>query len=131
MSKTNLQDFFEAAGKWSCLAQCYIFAAMRLNNLVPTPKAIFETLYDAWVSEEGIDKEFFVNNPYKLCNIRVIKKDYEALPDDHVYRAVRFDYNGKSHFVLYFGNQLIYNSLGESQCFLKGKPTTIREIRGE
>lgn len=42
--------------------------------------------------------------------------------------AVRFDYNGHSHWVGYENGKLAYNSLAYSNCVEKGKPATARII---
>ena len=42
--------------------------------------------------------------------------------------AVRYDYNGHSHWVGYENGKLAYNSLESSACVKFGKPTTTRII---
>lgn len=139
-----LQDFFEQAGKYSCLAQCYIYAVldyMRLNNGY-RDVTMATTLLSAYNNCIGIDKEFFVENPVKLIKevfktvfekdveVDVVKRDittFKDLPFEQ-YSAVRFDYNGHSHWVLAKGQTQIYNSLSNSQCVRLGKPVTARVI---
>lgn len=41
---------------------------------------------------------------------------------------VRFEYNGKAHWVGVENGKIAYNSLKESTCVIKGKPTTARII---
>lgn len=101
-------------------------------------------LLSAYDSSSGIDKEFYVSDPVKLMtatarmlgkNIKVSveKKDINKLEDlpSVGYAAVRWDYNGKSHFCLVKNQRLMYNSLNTSQCCLNGKITTARLINIE
>lgn len=57
---------------------------------------------------------------------RDIKKLYEL--KDVEYCAVRFDYNGKSHWVGVSHGEVVYNPLSYSVCVDKGKPATARII---
>lgn len=139
----QLQDFYTAAGKWSCLAQDYIMAVLDVCD-VPgdvRPLVLSNNLIAAYDDETGIDKEFYVSNPIKLMEatasmlgkaikVSVSKKDISKLEDLPAvgYAAVRWDYNGNSHFALCKNQRLMYNSLKTSQCCLKGKITTARII---
>ena len=91
----------------------------------------------------GLKEEFFVEDPVHL--MKQSWKDYSGediypnvkkldLPNGLQdlktveYAAVRYDYNGHSHFVLMKYGLLEYNGLEDSQCFKYGKPTTARVI---
>ena len=139
----NLQTYFEAAGKWSCLAQDYILAVLDVCEVPEDVRDVVlsNAVLAVYESESGIDKEFYVSNPVKLMeatarmlgkNIKasVSKKDISKLEDLPAvgYAAVRWDYNGKSHFCLVKNQRLMYNSLTTSQCCLNGKITTARLI---
>lgn len=139
----NLQDFYTAAGKWSYLAQDYILAVMDVCEVPEDVRDVVlsNAVLAAYESESGIDKEFYVSNPVKLMEatarmlgknikVSVTKKDISKLEDLPAvgYAAVRWDYNGNSHFALCKNQRLMYNSLKTSQCCLKGKITTARII---
>lgn len=140
---TNLQDFYVAAGKWSCLAQDYIMAVMDVCEVPEDVRDVVlsNAVLAAWESGSGIDKEFFVSDPIKLMEatarmlgksikVSVSKKDISSLTDlpSVGYAAVRWDNNGNSHFALCKNQRLFYNSLAQSQCCLKGKIATARII---
>lgn len=138
-----LQTFMERAGKWSCLAQDYALAVMDVCEVPEDvrPIVLCNVLLAAYEEKSGIDEEFYVSDPIKLMKatarmvgknikVSVSKKDITKLTDlpQVGYAAVRWDYNGKSHFCLVKNQRLMYNSLKESQCCLNGKITTARLI---
>lgn len=142
----NLQDFYVAAGKWSCLVQDYI---MTVLDVCEVPEDVRDVVLSnavlaAYEGQTGIDKEFFVSNPIKLMEstaamlgkkirVSVSKKDISKLDDlpSVGYAAVRWDNNDNSHYALVKNQRLFYNSLANSQCCLKGKITTSRIINIE
>ena len=82
-----------------------------------------------------LDDECTVLNPVKLMTgvserkYNVTKKDITSLDDlGGKWAAVRFDYNGNGHWVLFHGKEMVYNSLENSNCFKYGKMTTARII---
>ena len=137
---------YENAGKWSCLAQDYIYAVIdflspRLDDEMKI-NLLNTAILAAYIGKAGIDEEFYVSDPVKLMrktaaslgkNIEVsITKadisDFADIPNDGKYRAVRKSYNGKSHYALFRGNKLLYNSLKRSVCYENGKFDTMRVI---
>lgn len=137
-----LQDFLKSAGDYSCLAEDYIYAVLDKFGLAHDYRdvTLLTTLYTVYSKEIGVDKEFFVNDPVKLMKetakaifdkeikVNVVKQDittFKDLPFDK-YAAVRFDYNGHSHWVLSYNQQQIFNSMKNSQCVRLGKPVTAR-----
>jgi hypothetical protein len=147
MKSSSLQSYFINAGKWSCLAEDYIYAIV--DYLIQADEAtklniVNTALYAAFINKTGIDEEFFVSNPKlliektassigKQVNVSISKKDISSLKDlpEKGYAAVRFDFNGNSHFVLYKDRNLFFNGLEDSKCFKYGKMTTARIIEIE
>lgn len=147
MEANSLQSYFINAGKWSCLAQDYIYAVV--DFIIDADKltklnVLNTALLAAFINKVGIDEEFYVSNPKQLMertaasigkqiNASVIKQDVSSINDlpDKGYAAVRFDFNGNSHFVLYKDKTLLFNGLEDSQCFKYGKMTTARIIKIE
>lgn len=73
--------------------------------------------------------EFFERVTGRKINIEF--KDIKSLNDLKDYKckiAVRYDYNGYSHWVGVENCKIVYNSLEKSQCVEKGKPVTARII---
>lgn len=74
-------------------------------------------------------KQFFLN----VCGsaVEVEFRDIKSLSElSEIGRcAVRYDYNGKSHWVGVERGAIAYNSLKHSVCVEKGRPTTARIIR--
>lgn len=141
-----LQTMYESAAKYSCLAQDYIYSV--IDTLFPTADdeqklvMLNTALLLAYRNKIGIDEEFYVSDPVKLMKcvavsmhrnieVSVSKQDitkFDDIPNDGQYRAVRKSFGGHSHFALFRGNKLIYNSLTQSVCYLKGEFDTMRNI---
>lgn len=145
MKKSSIQTFYENAGKWSCLASCYIYAVIdelfsdvdmdaRMNILNTA-------LYASYVFKKGLDDEFTVYDPKTLMEnfassvgksikVNVVKKDIKSALELPLkgYAAVRFDFNGHSHFILFKDQKQYFNSLEFSNCVQNGKITTARLI---
>lgn len=139
----KLQDKLVIFGRWSCLAQCYIYKALwdKAEEVERTNKDFMEScinavLLAAFSDKTILDDECTVLNPVKLMkmtsglNYNVTKKDISSVKELPVdgWAAVRFDYNGNGHWVLFHGHTMVYNSLEDSKCFSYGKPTTARII---
>ena len=142
----HLQTWFKNAYDYSCLAQCYLYAIADHSKIGIKEKQLELFITSSLTLGYGIDDEFFVSDPVSLMTkswkefsdedvkVNVRKMDLkEGLSELKTipYAAVRFDYNGHSHYVLMKYGMLEYNSLEESNCFKYGKPTTARIIEFE
>ena len=126
----SLQDFFKSAGEGSCLALCYIRAALGKDA---TPQMMFDALYKA--AERNIinvKKDCFVEDAITLMKVAnpkkvysVIKKDVSSIAGIKL-GAVRYSYNGYSHWVLVENGKIAFNSIDDSQCVKYG---TVKEAR--
>ena len=126
----GIQDFFKSAGDGSCLALCYIRAALGKDA---TPQMFFDALWKA--AERNIisvKKECFVEDAIALMKVAnptkvysVIKKDVSSIAGIKL-GAVRYSYNGYSHWVLVEDGKIVFNSLENSQCVKYG---TVKEAR--
>ena len=126
----SLQDFFKSAGEGSCLALCYIRAALGKDA---TPQMMFDALYKA--AERNIinvKKDCFVEDAIALMKVAnpkkvysVIKKDVSSIAGIKL-GAVRYSYNGYSHWVLVENGNISFNSIDDSQCVKYG---TVKEAR--
>ena len=129
----GIQDFFKSAGNGSCLALCYIRAALGKEA---TPQMMVDALYKA--AERNIvnvKKDCFVEDAISLMKVAnptkvysVIKKDVSSISGIKL-GAVRYSYNGYSHWVLIEDGKVIFNSLEDSQCVKYGTPKEARLIR--
>lgn len=149
MARTNLklQDICEIFGKWSCLAQCYIYAALKdvatpeeLNNEDFINIAILSNLYMFFKNQDNLDEECTVLDANKLMyNVNgkkykvEEKNDITSLKDlENVPRAVvLFEYDDKGHSVYCEFGKIVFNSLRLSKCVTMGKPTAARIIKDE
>lgn len=139
----KLQDKYEVFGKWSCLAQCYIYAT--LHNKATEEERIpsfMEAMVDACLLQSFNDKKLLddectVLDAGELMHaidpdhkFRVTKKRIEKIQDLPLdkYACVNFEYNKHNHWVLFKGQSFLYNSLEDSQCFKYGKPVDARII---
>lgn len=137
-----IQTFMKQAGETACLAIDYLMAAYCIGENPPLycEAATVTALLGAYTTETGIDREFFVKDPVKLMELMDMKHKYSVTKKDITsfkdlplegFAAVRFDYNGHSHWVLAQNQEVFYDSLDNSVCRSKGKPTTARIIAYE
>ena len=126
----GIQDFFKSAGNGACLALCYIRAALGKDA---TPQMMIDALWKA--AERNIinvKKDCFVEDAISLMKVANPKKVYSVIKKDisSIARvklgAVRYSYNGYSHWVLVEDGKVIFNSLEDSQCVKYG---TVKEAR--
>ena len=128
----GIQDFFKSAGNGSCLALCYIKAALGKDA---TPQMMIDALYKA--AERNIinvKKDCFVEDAISLMKVAnpkrvysVVKKDISSISGIKL-GAVRYSYNGFSHWVLIEDGKIVFNSLEDSQCVKFGTPKEARLI---
>lgn len=128
----SIQSFFKSAGNGACLALCYIRAALGRDA---TPQMMFDVLWKA--AERNIvnvKKDCFVEDAIALMKVAnhtkvysVIKKDVSSIANIKL-GAVRYSYNGYSHWVLVEDGKVIFNSLDDSQCVKYGTPKEARLI---
>ena len=139
--KHAIQDKARAIGENGCLAFVYANIAETIMNegWVPSNYAcqlkLFADLFDAM--ESGLLKEdcyvldaekylHYLDNSHKY---KVTKKDISSLSEvANSMGAVRFDYNGKSHWVGFAMGQIVFDSLTDSVCRKYGKPTAARIV---
>lgn len=128
----GIQDFFKSAGNGACLALCYIRASLGKDA---TPQMMIDVLYKA--AERNIvnvKKDCFVEDAISLMKVAkptkvysVIKKDVSSITNIKL-GAVRYSYNGYSHWVLVEDGKIVFNSLDDSQCIKYGTPKEARFI---
>ena len=126
----GIQDFFKSAGEGSCLALCYIRAALGKDA---TPQQLFDALWKAADRNiVNVKKDCFVEDAIALMKVAkptkvfsVVKKDISSIANIKL-GAVRYSYNGYSHWVLVEDGKIIFNSLEDSQCVRYG---TAKEAR--
>ena len=126
----GIQDFFKSAGNGACLALCYIRAALGKEA---TPQMMIDALYKA--AERNIvnvKKDCFVEDAISLMKVANSKKVYSVVKKDISFisgiklGAVRYSYNGYSHWVLVEDGKIVFNTLEDSQCVKYG---TVKEAR--
>lgn len=137
----NLQDKCKIFGDFGCLAMDYIYAAL-YDKAAPEELQFLDimtlsVLYSAFEDKTLLDDECTVQSASKLMK-SVNGKDYKVtkklitslddIPDDNKWRCIRKSYNGHSHWALWKGKKLIFNSLSHSQCYLFGTFDQVREI---
>ena len=108
----SIQNFFKSAGDGSCLALSYIRAALGKDA---TPQMMIDALYKA--AERNIvnvKKDCFVEDAIALMKVAnpkkvysVIKKDVSSIAGIKL-GAVRYSYNGYSHWVLVEDGKIVF-----------------------
>ena len=126
----GIQDFFKSAGNGACLALCYIKAALGKDA---TPQMMIDALYKATERNiVNVKKDCFVEDAISLMKVANSKKVYSVIKKDISFisgiklGAVRYSYNGYSHWVLVEDGKIVFNSLEDSQCVKYG---TVKEAR--
>lgn len=140
----NIQEKLKVFGEYGCLAMDYIYAALydksgKEEREIPGLMDIMVTtsLLSAFDDKKLLDDECTVMNASALMlavsgtKYTVTKKiisSFEEIPNDGKWRAIRKSYNGHSHWALWRGNNLAFNSLANSVCYAKGTFDEAREI---
>lgn len=131
----GIQTVAQNIGDYGCLAFCYALAAKILTDDENINSLQLLKDVAAGVKMDIIDCDCFVKDAesylYFLTN-KHFKVDRLDLPDNDYSKlklaAVRFDYNGFSHWVLIKDGKIAFDSLTSSNCVKHGKPTTARLI---
>lgn len=108
---------------------CYIYAV----GVKATELQYIELVNDAIEQKILADDCTVINAELYLKwltgrNFNVTKFNISKLSDVKSVAPVRYDYNGHSHWVVVKDGKIVFNSLKESVCVKKGKPTTARII---
>ena len=139
----KLQDKYEIFGKYSCLAQCYIYATLHNKASEEERNPDFmETLVDACLLQAFKDKTLLDDE----CTVLDADKLMHAIDSDHKFRvtkkiissakdlpkkgyaAVKFVNGKNAHWVLFLDQKQLYNSLENSQCVKYGHIADARII---
>lgn len=137
----RVQSLLKSIGDYGCLALCYTVAVYSANDEYFNPERIsckVKLINDVIRGiEDGIlDNECFVTSAVKYLSFLDKNHKYNVvkqnLPDNDYSKlklaAVRFDYNGHSHWVLVQDGIITFDSLDDSVCRKLGKATTARVI---
>lgn len=109
---------------------CYIYAV----GIKATELQYIELVNDA-IEEKIIGADCTVIDAQKYChwltnkNYSVTKKEITSIKEIKETTPVRYDYNGKSHWVVVKNGKIIFNPLKKSVCVENGIPTTARIIK--
>lgn len=114
-----------------CLAMCYLYCI----GLGDSEYNFIGILSEA-MDKGLLESDCFVSDADKFLNaycgenkVKVIKKDITSLEEiTGDFTPVRFDYNGKSHWVVVENGRIVFNPLMYSKCVNFGRPTTARII---
>lgn len=140
-TKLAIQDMARVIGSSGCLAFAYANIAETVMNEGWDPSnyacqlKLFADVFDAM--ESGLlDEDCFVKDAEKYLHYldnshkyKVTKKDITSLSEvANSMGAVRFDHQGKSHWVGFAMGQIVFDSLSDSVCRKYGRPTTARIV---
>ena len=129
---SHVSKNLQSIANYGCLAMCYLYC-IGLDG-----DAVHYIEYLSRAMEKGLlDKDCTVLDGAKYLNhfcgedrYRVIKKDISDTDLKNIKNRtpVRFDYNGKSHWVVFENGHLVFNPLLNSICVNKGHAATARII---
>lgn len=116
-------------GNYGCLAMCYLYCVGRATAdweyIKLVSDAMDEGLLDGecTVLDAPAYLEAFTGKKYNVeKEVCVdISKIKNATP-------VRYDYNGSYHWVVVQNGKIVFNSIANSLCVNKGRPSTMRVI---
>lgn len=123
----------ETIGKYGCLAMCYAFCL----GIEPELDSEYIRIVSDAMDKGILDEECTVLDASKYLQYlsgkrwNVSKVDLISpaqIAEIKQRTPVRFDYNGRSHWVVVENGQIVFNSLEKSNCVAFGKPTTARYI---
>lgn len=132
--QTKTTEFALAASKVFtpnlCLYYCYLYCVgIEFEN---EGQALYEA--DRKRRQKILDNDGTVLDAVKLLSnitgrkVNVTKKEVSSISEIKEKTPVRFDYNGKSHWVVVANGEIVFNSIENSVCVKNGKPTTARII---
>lgn len=134
----KIQDLMKSLGDNGCLCMDYIFSTLtpdaRKDEYVSNCAVVAGCL--AAHKAGLVDDDFFVKDADKLLkyftlrDYKVTKKDIKEFKEikDVPKCCVRFDKDGKSHWVYVERGVVKFDSLTKSQCRFFGKPASARII---
>ncbi len=118
-------------GKYSCLAMCYLYCI----GIDEENELEYIRLVNNAIKEGLLDDECTVLNAEKFIEhfsgrrCRVLKKNIYNIKDIKEPTPVNYTYNGYNHWVVVENGKIAFNSLLNSNCVNKGKPTEARIIK--
>lgn len=121
----------EAIGKWGCLAMCYAYCV----GIQPDDEAEYIRLVSSAMDARIIDEECTVFNASAYLEwltgrtFSVTKKDISTIENIKEATPVRYVYNGKGHWVVVENGRIVFNSIMNSVCVTKGKPSSARIMK--
>lgn len=138
----KVQSLARNIGTYGCLAFCYANVVESLNegwdpeNMACQLKLLADVIdginakkldEDCYVKDAASYMSFLDGGKHKFS---VSKVDLDGTVTSLAGKiaAVRFDYNGLSHWCLYAGNRIVFDSLDKSNCRAMGKPASARVI---
>ena len=122
----KIQTIFELAGKYACLALCYL----EIAGIDDEHK--FDYLLKGL--EKGyLDDDFYVSKPVEFLRMAglkatdIYKSDYTESEEKLV---TEYQWKGLpgSHFVITQNGRIVYNSLDKSFIVENGNPVSVRRI---
>jgi len=134
----HLQTKLLNAAENLCLAISYItltlYSKMSEEEKPALEAMVASAIVLALDDDEVLSKDGSVKDADKLIfratgyKVKVHKRKISSISElpDGKYSIVNYEYNGKNHWVGFYGSEAIYNSLDKSQCFSYGKPTDAR-----
>lgn len=120
----------EAIGKYGCLAMCYLYCLGIEGTAGEYMKWVSDAMDTGLLDGECtvLDGARFVNRFAGDALFRVAKRDISDISEIEDRAPVRYDYNGRSHWVVVERGRIVFNSLESSVCVAKGRPVTARVI---
>lgn len=128
---TQIYKNCESIGKYGCLAFCYLYAI----GIECDDEAEYIKLVDNAIKTGLLDKDCTVLDAEKFIQhfsgrkCVVTKKKIDTIENIKEFTPVNYCYNGKNHWVVVQNGKIVFNSLMNSLCVTKGKPTECRIIK--
>lgn len=128
-SKLHPQSKALAIGKYGCLAMCYLYCIGIDGSESDYIRYIADAMERGYLDGEctvlDANRLLFAfsgrkfNVEKKVCTN--INKITEPTP-------VRYDYGTKQHWVVVANGEIVFNSITDSECVARGRPSTMRVI---
>lgn len=120
----------EAIGKYGCLAMCYLYALGIEGTAGDYLMMVSDAMDDGLLDSECtvLDGAEYINRFAGKGRFTVRKQDIADISGIKARTPVRYDYSGRSHWVVVEDGKIVFNPLESSVCVARGRPVTARVI---
>ncbi len=120
----------KAIASYGCLAMCYLYCIGIGGTEYDCIGCVSDAMDAGLLDRECtvLDGAEFLNRFAGTGRFSVTKRPVRKLSEIREAAPVRFDWNGKSHWVVVERGKIVFDPIEDSICVRNGKPVTARII---